>query len=495
MNISKNKKIIFLCLSFLFLTLLIPRAEASTLAEQLSGRIVLQVESKGEAYYINPLDKKGYYLGRPDDAFAVMRYFGLGVSNNDLDNFFKKGVRADLSGRIFLKVQDKGQAYYVNPVNRQLYYLGRPSDAFNIMRQLGLGISNSNLEKISLQILIPNNSIPNPGEIVNPGEKAVRFTFKYKNKNYYLDQVYSDSLYNDYKNTNKFLQYPASNPPQNLRESYYNIFLTLKSGDDSIDKLVNDLRSLAIKEGFSENELVEFSMALVQYIPYDNSKNLSSPQNFPYETLYKNSGVCSDKSFLALLILRKLGYGAVIFDYPDDNHSAVAVACSGQSSYNSGYCFIETTNYFPVGVFPSSLSSGQAESGQVNWAQIFSGDSLGRVETYQQTNGLVFSGMNNIVSQVDAISKMNTSIKQKKSEIDNLLLQLNTMQNELNQLLVKIEEYDQNNDVYNYNLSVNEYNSKAGIYNTVLENHSLKVQIYNNDIALFNNMVKSFYQN
>jgi hypothetical protein len=271
--------------------------------------------------------------------------------------------------------------------------------------------------------------------------------------------------------------------------------LALKSGDNSIDNLVAGLRKIASSEGFNSNELVEFAMALVQYIPYDSSKTLSSPQNFPYETLYKNSGVCSDKAFLALLILRKLGYGAVIFDYPDDNHSAVAVACSGQSSYNSGYCFIETTNYFPVGVFPSGLSSGQAESGQINWTQVFSGNSLGRVETYQQTSGLSFSGMNNIISQVDAISKMDVSIKQKKSEIDSLLLQLNATQNELNQLLVKIEEYDQSNDVYNYNLSVNEYNAKAVTYNTALENYSLKVQIYNNDISLFNNMIKSFYQN
>lgn len=495
MNIFKNKILIFFFLSFLFLIPLAPRVSASTLAEQLSGRIVLQVESKGEAYYINPLDKKGYYLGRPDDAFAVMRFFGLGVSNNDLDNFFKNGVRADLSGRILLKVQDKGQAYYVNPVSKQLYYLGRPSDAFNIMRQLGLGISNVNLEKISLQILIPNSPTPNPGGTVNPREKAVHFTFKYKNKNYYLDQVYSDSLYDSYRTAEKSLHYSSNNPPENLRDSYYGIFLALKSGDNSIDNLVAGLRKIASSEGFNSNELVEFAMALVQYIPYDSSKTLSSPQNFPYETLYKNSGVCSDKAFLALLILRKLGYGAVIFDYPDDNHSAVAVACSGQSSYNSGYCFIETTNYFPVGVFPSGLSSGQAESGQINWAQIFSGNSLGRVETYQQTSGLSFSGMNNIISQVDAISKMDVSIKQKKSEIDSLLLQLNATQNELNQLLVKIEEYDQSNDVYNYNLSVNEYNAKAVTYNTALESYSLKVQIYNNDIALFNNMIKSFYQN
>lgn len=493
MNISKNKTLIIFLLSFLFLVPFASRAEASTLAGRLSGKILLQVEKNGEAYYVNPLDLKGYYLGRPNDAFNIMRHFGLGVSNTDINNFIKNGARANLSGRILLQVEDKGQAYYVNPENKRLYYLGRPHDAFAIMRNLGLGISNSNLNQISLQVLVLNNNSSIPSSSV--GEKNVRFNFKYKNKNYYLDQVYSDDLYNSYKNSEKDLYYSPNNPPENLRDSYYTIFLTLKNEDDSIDKLVNDLRKLAVIEGFNENELLEFSMALVQFIPYDNNKTSASPQNFPYETLYKNSGVCSDKAFLAHLILSKLGYGAAIFDYPDDNHSAVAVSCSGQSSYDSGFCFIETTNYFPIGVFPNILSSGQAKIGDVNWSQIFSGNSLGRVEIYQKTSGNSFTGMSDIINQVNSISNMNLTIKNKKVELDDIIVQLNILKAELDQLIIKINQYKESGDTNNYNLSVNEYNTKVANYNNILNDYHLKAEIYNNNISLFNEMVKAFYQN
>lgn len=61
---------------------------AETLAKQLSGRILLQVESHGEAWYVNPADLRRYYLGRPDDAFNIMRFLGKGISDENLTKVF-----------------------------------------------------------------------------------------------------------------------------------------------------------------------------------------------------------------------------------------------------------------------------------------------------------------------------------------------------------------------------------------------------------------------
>lgn len=55
----------------------------NNLAKKLKGKIILQVESKGEAWYINPVDLKRYYMARPIDAFTLMRVMGVGVSNRD----------------------------------------------------------------------------------------------------------------------------------------------------------------------------------------------------------------------------------------------------------------------------------------------------------------------------------------------------------------------------------------------------------------------------
>jgi hypothetical protein len=132
----------------LFLIQNVGTVDAQTLTDTLSGHILLQVESKGEAWYVNPGDNKRYYLGKPNDAFGVMRELGLGIKHETLTSYLANKFPQNLSGKIMLDVESDGEAYYVYPKDKKGYYLGKPADAFNVMRDLGLGISNTNLEKI-----------------------------------------------------------------------------------------------------------------------------------------------------------------------------------------------------------------------------------------------------------------------------------------------------------------------------------------------------------
>jgi exopolysaccharide biosynthesis protein len=119
-------------------------ARAESLASRLSGRLLLSVEQSGEAWYINPLNLRRYYLGRPADAFRIMRELGLGISEKD----FAVLDTASLAGRIVLQVEKNGEAWYINPLDLKAHYLGRPDDAFRIMRELGLGIRIADLALI-----------------------------------------------------------------------------------------------------------------------------------------------------------------------------------------------------------------------------------------------------------------------------------------------------------------------------------------------------------
>lgn len=178
----------------------------NTFSSKLKGKILLQVEEHGEAWYIYPYDLKKYYLGRPTDAFNLMRNLGIGISNNDIkqipiaeanfegqdnDNdglsnqiedslgtdtnnpdtdgdgyddkteilnnkdplsnnilFINSELQNKLSGLILIQTEQNGEAWYVNPDNLKRYYLGRPLDAFNLMRNLGLGATNNDIAKI-----------------------------------------------------------------------------------------------------------------------------------------------------------------------------------------------------------------------------------------------------------------------------------------------------------------------------------------------------------
>lgn len=122
----------------------------NSLSKKVSGNILLQVESKGEGWYVNPDNKKKYYLGRPADAFSIMRNLGLGIKHSELTKYLNSKFSSKLSGKILLDVEKNGEAYYVNPKDSKGYFLSRPADAFKVMRDLGLGITNTDIRKIDV---------------------------------------------------------------------------------------------------------------------------------------------------------------------------------------------------------------------------------------------------------------------------------------------------------------------------------------------------------
>jgi hypothetical protein len=143
--------------------------------------------------------------------------------------------------------------------------------------------------------------------------------------------------------------------------------VTLRYVNESIEQgelqnLVNSIKQLTP----NEDDQARIAISLVQNIPYDwnsfESNNIQA--KYPYEVLYSNTGVCGQKSLLLACLLRDLGYGCSIFEFP--NHAAVGITCPSQYAYNSGYAFVESTSptiitdsygdYVGAGKLPSSPS-------------------------------------------------------------------------------------------------------------------------------------------
>ena len=87
-------------MGILFAVPFVSAVSSADLLERVRGKILIRVENKGEAWYVNPDDDKRYFLGRPADAFNLMRMLGLGITDVNLfqiplaPGYFDRDVKA-----------------------------------------------------------------------------------------------------------------------------------------------------------------------------------------------------------------------------------------------------------------------------------------------------------------------------------------------------------------------------------------------------------------
>lgn len=172
-------------LSLIFALFAIPVSVQASLGQDLAGRILLQVEEHGEAWYIHPTQYTRHYLKDGEAAYTVMRFFSLGISDADLalipsvadttemntsSSICASNTLANrLKGNILLQVEQNGEAWYIDVEKCRRIYLRDGQAAYDVMRFLGLGITNTDLARIDIaeESNTPVENDQQPSEEVN----------------------------------------------------------------------------------------------------------------------------------------------------------------------------------------------------------------------------------------------------------------------------------------------------------------------------------------
>lgn len=167
--------------------------------------------------------------------------------------------------------------------------------------------------------------------------------------------------------------------------SYYTIpptdkdFIMKALNNDEQKKLLYPLVEEIIQLSSDPEQQAKIAIRMVQSIPYDWDAFTSGDitGKYPYEVLYTNSGVCSEKAQLMVYLLRELGFDVAILRFDIENHDAVGIKCPETYEYeNTGYCFVEPTQPTTIGdSYGNYVGVGQLKSSP-NVMQIASGNSL-----------------------------------------------------------------------------------------------------------------------
>jgi hypothetical protein len=339
--------------------------------------------------------------------------------------------------------------------------------------------------------------------------KTADFKWNYRKKPYELKLTLYKSVYDFYRSGPKEYSYTGA-LPKNWEEDYYGMFVQQNPVDPTIPELVTSLKNLAARNRLSEDQTVELVVSFVQSIPYDDEKAARIEQdsqtdkpNYPYEALYDNKGVCSDKSFLLTAILREMGYGTTLFEYKDEKHIAVGIQCPiDKSNYNSGFCYAETTQPgHKIGIVPDLSADSNAALVKKELATFEAGNGqdqnikkLSQPKVYQEKVGKLYNGILYTINTENKIAALEKDIASLKQELVPQKTQIDEQSKKIDDYAKKMEALKKNKDYTAYNSQVADYNQQVNAYKQQASAYNKKVALYNQKVNEYNKLIKEFYE-
>ncbi len=138
----------------------------------------------------------------------------------------------------------------------------------------------------------------------------------------------------------------------------YSFYVTDPTDDEYLAALAGKFRSAAEKENYSDLDMVKNIIFFVQNLDYVDDKvgtGYDEYPKFPLETLADEGGDCEDSAILLASLLRELGYGTVLVQFPD--HMGVGVR--GEESIPGVYYEVNGIRYYYVETTSSGWGIGE----------------------------------------------------------------------------------------------------------------------------------------
>lgn len=364
-----------------------------------------------------------------------------------------------------------------------------------------IGPSLERLAEESVEKINSEPEVPFP-ELTQ--SKKRNFAWQYGGAKYELDETLHQSVYEYYQNQPKSFSYTGT-LPNDWQEKYYGMFLQINPADKSIATLATDLQDLGKKHNLNDDQIVDLTLAFVQTIEYDDAKAeniLAKVEGVemlrPYETLFEQKGVCSDKSLLATALLRQMGYGVALFAYEQDNHMAIGIQCPKEySTYGSGYCYAETTaTGNKIGVVPEldSASNKTVTASELSFdfgnEQQNNLKELGQVMVYQKTSGKEYRGIVQTQKNIKETENLKKSINVMKKELTAENKKIQDEETQLKKMQNELDELKNEQNVEKYNELVKKYNNYLEDYKKDVKKYNESVALYNKAIARYNILIK-----
>ena len=229
------------------------------------------------------------------------------------------------------------------------------------------------------------------------------------------------------------------------------------SQDSLYSAILAEADKIRLQEKLSDDEYFELITVYTQSLRYETREQ--NPAKFPVETVVDLAGDCDDKSLLLAGLLSREGYLVALLLFGPESHMAVGVGSDGYLYKNTGYTFVETTNYSFVGV-PTEKLGGNL---------ILYSDPV----IIPISNGTKFYTSGSETRYIhDMYVLSDLKVKELEPEVKNMESDLTYQKEKIAQLKLQIQE------IRNTGNS-NSYNAQVAVHNTLVSDYNSRLNEYN----------------
>lgn len=248
--------------------------------------------------------------------------------------------------------------------------------------------------------------------------------------------------------------------------------------------ILSDLNKTRHSQGLTDDEYLELIAVYIQSLRYETKEQ--NPAKFPIETVVDRAGDCDDKSLLLAGLLSHEGYQVAVLLFSPEAHMAIGVGSVDYVYKNSGYAFVETTNYSFIGVPTDKLGENLTLYSDPVIIPISNGTKLygsGKETKFIYDKYLLSD--QRLIELEPQLKSMGADLTSQKEKIANLESQMQGLRSSGNIVSYNAQVPAHNTLVSDYNTRLNtyrelfaRYEKYATVHNYILEHQYDRKGVY-----------------
>ena len=235
---------------------------------------------------------------------------------------------------------------------------------------------------------------------------------------------------------------------------------------------------IRLQQKLSDDEYLELIAVYTQSLKYETREQ--NPAKFPVETVVDRAGDCDDKSLLLAGLLSREGYPVALLLFGPESHMAVGVASDDYLYKNTGYAFVETTNYSFIGVPTDKLGENLT---------LYSDPVIIPI-----SNGTKFYGSGSETRYIhDMYVLSDLKVKELEPQVKSMGSDLISQQEKIARLEEQMQVLKTSGNTGGYNTQVPVHNALVADYNSRLDVYRKTFTLYENYALVHNYILEHMY--